>query len=170
MGKTVKVTLGADVPLVIDLVKWNDGQPLPLIVSNVNGLEVALVSYKGEREVLEWKEYGSSRIIAVYRTRQTGAYALEITGQHDGLRIASREPTVVKVTFYNEHDGEAGGKDGYYVETAVDVYDDPGTGTEEKIAAALERFFLEVTEEEMDKMIEEGSWREGQFYYTVEEG
>lgn len=170
MAKIINVTLGADIPLVISLVKYNDGQPpIPLKASDVTNLQLAMISFKGEREPLEWKDYGDDRIITVYHTHATGAYSLEVTGMHDGLRIASREPTVVKVTFYNQHDGTPASEDGYHVDTEVDIYDDPGTGTDEKIAAALATFFIEKTKDEMDEMLEQGTWKQDQFYYTVEE-
>lgn len=170
MGKTINVTLGADIPLVINLVKYNDGEPpIALTASEVTDLQLAMISFKGEREPLEWKDYGDDRIIAVYHTHATGSYALEVTGKHDGLRIASREPVVVRVTFYNQHDGTAASDDGYHVETEVAIYDDPDTGADEKIATALAGFFIEKTEAEMDEMLEQGTWEADQFYYTLEE-
>lgn len=102
----LRITYGADLPLVVTLMQVKAGEVSALNTREVSDLEVALIGSDGVRKRLYHEDAGENKVRCLYATRQTGVFAVEVTGVADGLRMAWREK-MLRVGYFGVADGRS---------------------------------------------------------------
>lgn len=136
---SISIVKGNEARVIVNLTRIlaTSAEELPLDVSEVKDLRVRLIPRCGASVALAANVYTENSVIVTIPVLPCGTYSMEVTGERNLMRIASRELCVLRVVYDNSlatvPSGEIDGSKSYDIDMTMVLYTNEAYQVDEEV-------------------------------------
>ena len=136
---SISIVKGNEARVIVNLTRIlaTSTEELPLEVSEVKDLRVRLIPRCGSSVALAANVYSENSVIVTVPVLPCGTYSMEVTGERNLMRIASRELCVLRVVYDNSlatvPSGEINGSKSYDIDMTMVLYTNEAYQVDEEV-------------------------------------
>ena len=136
---SISIVKGNEARVIVNLTRIlaTSAEELPLEVSEVKDLRVRLIPRSGASVSLAANVYSENSVIVTVPVLPCGTYSMEVTGERNLMRIASRELCVLRVVYDNSlatvPSGEIDGSKSYDIDMTMVLYTNEAYQVDEEV-------------------------------------